>query len=77
MCRIALLVKLRLYSTAQEELEAFGDFDRPDLYFDYHADIYPEHKGGSINLKCILFLFHYLVSLYRKFGTIFTSIASC
>jgi hypothetical protein len=48
MCRIALLVKLRLYSTAQEELEAFGDFDRPDLYFDYHADIYPEHKGSLV-----------------------------
>lgn len=45
MCRIALLMKLSLHATAQAELEAFGDFDRPDLYFEYHADIYPEHRG--------------------------------
>ncbi|XP_062507389.1 trafficking protein particle complex subunit 12-like isoform X2 [Corticium candelabrum] len=48
MCRIALLVKLHLYSVAQTELDSFGDFDRPDLYFDFHADIYPEHQGGSL-----------------------------
>lgn len=63
MCRIALLVKLHLYSVAQTELDSFGDFDRPDLYFDFHADIYPEHQGFSccqisiLLLHCLLWIF--------------------
>eukprot|EP00794_Sanderia_malayensis_P004779 gene4779-5406_t len=43
--RIALLFKLKSLSSAEAELNAFGDFDNPDLYYEYYPDLYPEMKG--------------------------------
>ncbi|XP_065843240.1 trafficking protein particle complex subunit 12-like [Oscarella lobularis] len=47
-CRFALLCKLKMFNVAHTELEAFHDFDQPDLYFEYHPDIYPEKKGSLV-----------------------------
>ena len=34
-----------MYSTAEAELERFGKFDQPDLYYEYYPDTYPGRKG--------------------------------
>ena len=44
--RIALLVKLRQFSVAEVEAEAFGDLDRPDLYFQFYPDMYGGRRGA-------------------------------
>ena len=44
-CRIALLFKLQMFSTAEVELEAFGSFNQPDLYYEFYPDTYPGRKG--------------------------------
>ena len=45
--RIALLVKLRQFSVAEVEAEAFGgDLDRPDLYFQFYPDMYGGRRGS-------------------------------
>ena len=57
--RVALLVKLRMFSSAEAELNAFGDFDAPDLYYEFYPQLYPGRKGklnktwigGMIHLK--------------------------
>ena len=36
-----------MYSTAEAELEAFGNFDQPDLYYEYYPDTYPGRKGAT------------------------------
>ncbi|XP_071964074.1 trafficking protein particle complex subunit 12-like [Antedon mediterranea] len=48
LTRIALLMKLRLYNVAETETNAFGDFERPDLYFEYYPDLYPGRKGSMV-----------------------------
>ena len=46
--RIALLFKLKSFSSAEAELNAFGDFENPDLYYEYYPDIYPGMKGEIV-----------------------------
>ena len=44
--RLSLLVKLRQFSAAESEGEAFGDLDRPDLYYQYYPTTYPGRQGA-------------------------------
>ncbi len=46
--RLALLVKLRQFSVAEVEAEAFGDLDRPDLYFQFYQEMYPKRTGSMV-----------------------------
>jgi len=34
-----------MFSTAEVELEAFGSFDQPDLFYEFYPDTYPGRKG--------------------------------
>lgn len=47
-CRIALLFKLQMFSTAEVELEAFGNFNQPDLYYEFYPATYPGRKGSMV-----------------------------
>lgn len=47
-CRIALLFKLQMFSTAEVELEAFGSFTQPDLFYEFYPDTYPGRKGSMV-----------------------------
>lgn len=47
-CRFTLLVKLRLYSVAETEMQAFQTLDTPDLYFEFSPHIYPGRKGSMV-----------------------------
>ena len=46
--RLSLLVKLKQFSNAEVEAEAFGDLDRPDLYFDFYPEVYHERRGSMV-----------------------------
>ncbi|TRY61260.1 hypothetical protein TCAL_04212 [Tigriopus californicus] len=46
--RISLLVKLRQFSIAELETTAFGDLDRPDLYFQFYSGMYPNRRGSMV-----------------------------
>ncbi|XP_022092829.1 trafficking protein particle complex subunit 12-like [Acanthaster planci] len=48
LTRLALLIKLQQYSMAEIECEAFGDLDRPDLYFEYYPDLYAGRQGSMV-----------------------------
>ena len=44
-----MMTKLHLYPAVEAELTAFGDFDRPDLYFDFYpAGVFPSSASGSM-----------------------------
>jgi len=43
--RFQSLTSLGLLTEAAHELEPFGEFDAPDLYFDYFPDLYPVERG--------------------------------
>lgn len=47
-CRMALLVKLRLYEMAESEMRAFQTLDTPDLYFEFYPQIYPGRRGSMV-----------------------------
>lgn len=47
-CRVALLFKLRLYSVAHSELQGFKNLDTPDVYYEYHPNLYPGRKGSMV-----------------------------
>ncbi|XP_048582397.1 trafficking protein particle complex subunit 12 isoform X2 [Nematostella vectensis] len=47
-CRVAMLIKLQMYSTAEAELDAFKTFDQPDLYYEYYPETYPARKGCMV-----------------------------
>jgi hypothetical protein len=49
---MTLLVKLRMYSSAEAEMEQFGDLDTPDLYHVYYAQQSGPIRQG--NLHCIV-----------------------
>lgn len=44
------MFKLQMFSTAEVELEAFGSFDQPDLFYEFYPDTYPGRKGMPILL---------------------------
>ncbi|XP_071484435.1 trafficking protein particle complex subunit 12-like [Diadema antillarum] len=46
--RIAVLMKLQQFTVAEQELEPFGNMDKPDLFFEYYPDLYPGRKGSII-----------------------------
>lgn len=49
MTRIALLVRIREFKIAESELEAFNDFQNPDMYYEYYQDLYgPDRKGSMV-----------------------------
>ncbi|KJE92863.1 hypothetical protein CAOG_03754 [Capsaspora owczarzaki ATCC 30864] len=48
LCRMIALMKLRRYEKAAAELDTFGDLDRPDLYYDYYPDSYPDMTGSLV-----------------------------
>ena len=47
--RITLLVKLRLCSQAESELQAFGSLDKPDLYYEFYPDVFHGRRGEDKN----------------------------
>ena len=47
--RIGLLMKLRLYSHAEAEMQAFGNLDNPDLYYEFYPDLYPGRRGSMVS----------------------------
>jgi len=46
--RLALLVKLRLFTVAEAEADHFGDLDRPDVFFQYYPEMYGSDRRGSL-----------------------------
>jgi len=46
--RIALLVKMRMFSLAEAELNAFNEFDGPDLYYEFYPHLYAGKKGNIV-----------------------------
>ena len=43
--RLSLFIKLRLYTHAETELHAFGNLDKPDLYYEFYQDTYFGRRG--------------------------------
>jgi len=37
-----------MFSTAEVELEAFGSFNQPDLFYEFYPDTYPGRKGSMV-----------------------------
>ncbi|CAL8131704.1 unnamed protein product [Orchesella dallaii] len=48
MTRLALLVRIREFKIAESELEAFNNFDNPDMYYEYYQDSYGQGRRGSM-----------------------------
>nr|XP_036286185.1 trafficking protein particle complex subunit 12 [Pipistrellus kuhlii] len=46
--RLALLVKLGLFQSAEREFEPFGSLDQPDLYYEYYPQLYPGRRGSMV-----------------------------
>ncbi|XP_065670386.1 trafficking protein particle complex subunit 12 isoform X2 [Hydra vulgaris] len=46
--RLSQMVKLRMYSSAEAELNAFKDFESPNLYYQFYHNIYPGVRGSMI-----------------------------
>ncbi|XP_054425993.1 trafficking protein particle complex subunit 12 [Pteronotus mesoamericanus] len=46
--RLALLVKLGLFQSAEMEFEPFGNLDQPDLYYEYYPHVYPGRRGSMV-----------------------------
>ncbi|CAG7828460.1 unnamed protein product [Allacma fusca] len=46
--RIALLVRIREFSHADDEIKAFKDFENPDMYFEYYPELYNHGNKGSL-----------------------------
>jgi len=44
------MVKLRLFSSAETEMEQFGDMDSPDLYHEYYVLSAGAPRQGFCNL---------------------------
>ncbi|CAG5126389.1 unnamed protein product [Candidula unifasciata] len=50
-CRLALMVKLRMYEQAEAEMRAFQTLDTPDLYFQFYANTYPGRRGSMVSFS--------------------------
>ncbi|TRZ02650.1 hypothetical protein DNTS_024391 [Danionella cerebrum] len=46
--RLALLVKLSLFQNAEQEFEAFGNLDHPNLYYEFYPSVYPGRRGSMV-----------------------------
>ncbi|XP_030838931.1 trafficking protein particle complex subunit 12 [Strongylocentrotus purpuratus] len=46
--RISVLMKLQQFTAAEQELDAFGNMDKPDLFFGYYPDLYPGRQGSMV-----------------------------
>jgi len=46
--RLALMVKLKHFSVAEAEAAAFGDLDKPDLFYEYYPEQYPGRRGSLV-----------------------------
>ncbi|KAH8031447.1 hypothetical protein HPB51_017219 [Rhipicephalus microplus] len=44
--RLALFVKLRKFAYAEVEGDAFGDLDKPDLFYEFYPDTYPGKRAS-------------------------------
>lgn len=44
--RLALLVKLKQFSMAEVEAEPFESLDKPDMFYQYYPDTYPDRRGS-------------------------------
>lgn len=46
--RISLLIRIREFTIAESEIDAFKQFDNPDLYFEYYADTFGKERKGTM-----------------------------
>lgn len=46
--RIACLMKLKLFKEAETELKQFENFDKPQFFYEFHNEAYPNRKGSMI-----------------------------
>merc|ERR1719319_396784 len=46
--RLALLVKLRLFSIADREAAPFSDLEKPDLFYQYYPEIHGSRRGSMV-----------------------------
>lgn len=55
-----------MFSSAEAELNAFHNFDAPDLYYQYYPDIYPGKKGvcGSQVFQFVFYCFSFLKNIF-------------
>lgn len=54
--RLAILVKLKKFSLAEVESAAFGDFEKPDLYYEFYPDVYKGKRGTMVPFSFRLLL---------------------
>lgn len=54
--RLAILIKLKKFSLAEVESAAFGDFEKPDLYYEFYPDIYKGKRGTMVPFSFRLLL---------------------
>ena len=43
-----MLVKLKQFSMVEVEAEAFGDLDKPDLYYQFYPEAFPGRSGSMV-----------------------------
>jgi len=48
LCRITSLIKLRLYSIAQQELWALGNLDRPEMFYEHYPTTFKGKRGSIV-----------------------------
>lgn len=49
--RLALLIKLKQSEIAEEEARAFGDLDKPDMYFTFYPELYGTRHGSMASFS--------------------------
>ncbi|KAH7973393.1 hypothetical protein HPB49_000661 [Dermacentor silvarum] len=54
--RLALFVKQRKFAYAEVEGDAFGDLDKPDLFYEFYPDTYPDKRGSMVPFAMRLLL---------------------
>lgn len=47
-CRFSLFARLAMYSSANMEMELFGNLDTPDLCYEYYPEMYRGRKGITV-----------------------------
>lgn len=54
--RLALFAKQRKFAYAEVEGDAFGDLDKPDLFYEFYPDTYPGKRGSMVPFAMRLLL---------------------